>query len=246
MTAVQDHTKLSRKRNNTTRKQEVKASVQELASRAASRVKAVAAKKITPPNSAYQFEVSWRGFSGNNAQQTSLLKAISPSALPQILKNALTVPILLDIIKCVATFFVEKMDLVVNYLENLTRVPRFDTLIMFLSSSDNADLVKIWDEVFDNEATPIEYAETLRARSKTFSKNVTRRACIQSTAPSDDKAQQVSTLPSSTSCTVNSSCKILKCSNDPFESQIISSTTFLSIYRDVKSTLQLLLLSCWT
>ncbi|XP_007205290.1 RNA polymerase II-associated protein 3 isoform X3 [Prunus persica] len=157
MTAVQDHTK----RNNTTRNPEVKASVQELASRAASRVKAVAAEKIKPPNSAYQFEVSWRGFSGDNARQTSLLKAISPSALPQIFKNALTVPILLDIIKCVATFFVEEMDLAVNYLENLTRVPRFDTLIMFLSSSDNADLVKIWDEVFDNEATPIEYAEKL-------------------------------------------------------------------------------------
>ncbi|CAL2244807.1 unnamed protein product [Prunus armeniaca] len=108
MTAVQDHTK----RNNTTRKQEVKASVQELASRATSRVKAVAAEKITPPNSAYQFE------------------AISPSALPQIFKNALTVPILLDIIN-------EEMDLAVNYLDNLTRVPRFDTLIMFLSSSDN-------------------------------------------------------------------------------------------------------------
>ncbi|PQQ12788.1 RNA polymerase II-associated protein 3 isoform X5 [Prunus yedoensis var. nudiflora] len=137
------------------------ASVQELASRAASRVKAVAAEKITPPNSAYQFEVSLRGFFGDNARQTSLLKAISPSALPQIFKNALTVPILLDIIKCVATFFVEKMDLAVNCLENLTKVPRFDTLIMFLSSSDNADLVKIWDEVFDNEATPIEYAETL-------------------------------------------------------------------------------------
>ncbi|PQP96112.1 RNA polymerase II-associated protein 3 isoform X1 [Prunus yedoensis var. nudiflora] len=157
MTAVQDHTK----RNNTTREQEVKASVQELASRAASRVKAVAAEKITPPNSAYQFEVSWRGLSGDNARQTSLLKAISPSALPQIFKNALTVSILLDIIKCVATFFVEEMDLAVNYLENLTRVPRFDTLIMFLSSSDKADLVKIWDEVFDNEATPIEYAEKL-------------------------------------------------------------------------------------
>ncbi|CAB4267548.1 unnamed protein product [Prunus armeniaca] len=59
-------------RNSTTRKQEVKASIQELDSRIASRVKA----------------------------------AISPSALPQIFKNALTVPILLDIIKYVATFFV--------------------------------------------------------------------------------------------------------------------------------------------
>ncbi|CAL8137732.1 unnamed protein product [Prunus armeniaca] len=133
MTAVQDHTK----RNNTTRKQEVKASVQELASRATSRVKAVAAEKITPPNSAYQFE------------------AISPSALPQIFKNALTVPILLDIIN-------EEMDLAVNYLDNLTRVPRFDTLIMFLSSSDNDAMhASIWDEVLDNEATPIEYAEKL-------------------------------------------------------------------------------------
>ncbi|CAL8107970.1 unnamed protein product [Prunus armeniaca] len=75
-------------RNSTTRKQEVKASIQELDSRIASRVKAVADEKITPPNSAYQFE------------------AISPSALPQIFKNALTVPILLDIIKYVATFFV--------------------------------------------------------------------------------------------------------------------------------------------
>ncbi|CAL8166209.1 unnamed protein product [Prunus armeniaca] len=70
MTAVQDHTKI----NNTTRKQEVKASIQELASRAASRVKAVAAENITPPNSAYQFEVSWRGLAGDNARQTSLLK----------------------------------------------------------------------------------------------------------------------------------------------------------------------------
>ncbi|CAL8130928.1 unnamed protein product [Prunus armeniaca] len=68
------------------------------------------------------------------------------------------------------------MDLAVNYLDNLTRVPRFDTLIMFLSSSDNAEytyinvvyqsqrlilLRYIWDEVLDNEATPIEYAEKL-------------------------------------------------------------------------------------
>ncbi|CAL2249948.1 unnamed protein product [Prunus armeniaca] len=113
--------------------------MRELASRAASRVKAVAAEKITPPNSAYQFEVSWR-FSGDNARRTSLLKAISPSALPQIFKNSLTVPILLDIIKCAATFFVEEMDLAVNYLENLTRVPRFDTLIVFLSSLDNASM----------------------------------------------------------------------------------------------------------
>ncbi|CAL2244800.1 unnamed protein product, partial [Prunus armeniaca] len=84
-----------------------------------------------------------------------------------------------------------------------------------------ADVVKIWDEVLDNEATPIEYAEKLD--------NLHTKYC-----PKQCKAQQVSTLPSSTSCIVNSSCKILKCSNNRSESQMISWTTFLSIYRDVK------------
>ncbi|KAI9186537.1 hypothetical protein LWI28_018285 [Acer negundo] len=149
------------KRNHRTRKQELKASVQELASRAASRAMAEAAKKITPPKSAYDFEVSWRGFSGDRALQACLLKATSPSALPQIFKNALSAPILVDIIKCVATFFTEEMDLAVKYLENLTKVPRFDMLIMCLSSTDKADLQKIWNETFCNEATSIEYAEIL-------------------------------------------------------------------------------------
>ncbi|KAK3198906.1 hypothetical protein Dsin_022321 [Dipteronia sinensis] len=149
------------KRNHRTRKQELKASVQELASRAASRAMAEAAKKITPPKSAYDFEVLWRGFSGDCTLQACLLKAASPSALPQIFKNALSAPVLVDIIKCVATFFTEEMDLAVKYLENLTKVPRFDMLIMCLSSTDKADLQKIWNETFCNEATSIEYAEIL-------------------------------------------------------------------------------------
>ncbi|KAB5556023.1 hypothetical protein DKX38_006932 [Salix brachista] len=122
-------------KNNRTRRQELKISVIELASQAASRAMAEAAKNITP-NSAYQFEVSWRGFSGDRALQTHLLKVTSPSALPQIFKNALSVPILIDIIKRVASFFIDDMDLAVKYLENLTKVPRFGVLIMCLSSTD--------------------------------------------------------------------------------------------------------------
>lgn len=60
--------------NQVARKQEPKASVQELASRAASLAMNGTAKNITPPTSAYQFEVSWRGLSGNRALQASLLK----------------------------------------------------------------------------------------------------------------------------------------------------------------------------
>ncbi|KAG7968358.1 hypothetical protein I3843_08G150700 [Carya illinoinensis] len=155
------------KKNQRTGTQDLNKSVQEIASQAASRAMAEAAKNITTPNSAYQFEVSWRGLSGDHALQARLLKAVSPTTLPQIFKNALSAYLLMDIIKCVATFFTEEMDLAVKYVENLTKVSRFDLLVMCLSSSDRDDLHKIWDEVFCSKATPIEYAEILdNLRSK--------------------------------------------------------------------------------
>ncbi|KAA8536735.1 hypothetical protein F0562_029213 [Nyssa sinensis] len=96
------------------------ASVQELASRA----KAEAAKNITPRNSAYQFE------------------ATSPLALPLIFKNALPSPILIDIIKCISTFFSEEMDLAVNYLENLTK--------FLLLPSSSRPLVPVFFDTVDH------------------------------------------------------------------------------------------------
>ncbi|KAK8589185.1 hypothetical protein V6N13_088051 [Hibiscus sabdariffa] len=149
------------KRNTKTRKQELKPLVQELASRAASRARVDAAKNIRPANTAYQFEVSWKALSGDRSLQTHLLKVTSPTALPRIFKDAMSASMLVDIVKCVATFFREEMDLAIKYLENLTKVPRFDMLILFLSPTDKADLLKVWDEVFCIEATPIECAEIL-------------------------------------------------------------------------------------
>ncbi|TYG49882.1 hypothetical protein ES288_D10G129900v1 [Gossypium darwinii] len=66
---------------------------------------AEAAKSISPPNTAYQFEVSCRALSGDRSLQAHLLKVTSPSALPQIFKNAMSASMLVDIVKCVATFF---------------------------------------------------------------------------------------------------------------------------------------------
>ncbi|TYH76860.1 hypothetical protein ES332_D04G115100v1 [Gossypium tomentosum] len=66
---------------------------------------AEAAKSISPPNTAYQFEVSCRALSGDRSPQAHLLKVTSPSALPQIFKNVMSASMLVDIVKCVATFF---------------------------------------------------------------------------------------------------------------------------------------------
>ncbi|KAL0422101.1 UNVERIFIED_CONTAM: RNA polymerase II-associated protein 3 [Sesamum latifolium] len=147
------------KRKTKDSKQEVRELVQELAAKAASLAKAEAAKNIVPPNSAYQFEVSWRGLSGDRDLQARLLKVTSPTALPGIFKNALSASILVDIIRCLATFFTEDMALGVGYLQNLAKIPRFDMIIMCLSPMDKADLSKIWNEVFSKGTT--DYADIL-------------------------------------------------------------------------------------
>ncbi|XXG53978.1 hypothetical protein AAC387_Pa03g1975 [Persea americana] len=151
----------SKNSNVGNRKQQLKASVQELASQAAARAMAAAAKNITTPQSAYQFEVSWRALSDDPVLQARLLKTIPPTTLPQLFKNALSAPILIDIIKCVATFFMEETELAVTILYNLSRVSRFDMIILCLSAGDKADLCKIWDEVFSSVVVPAHQAEML-------------------------------------------------------------------------------------
>lgn len=147
------------KRSSINGEHELKTSAQVLAARAATLAKAEAAKNIAPPNSAYEFEVSWRGLSGDRSLQAQLLKATPPTSLPQIFKNALSSSLLMDILRCIATFFIEDVDLAVKFLENLTRIPRFEMIVMCLSSADKADLSRIWDEVFSQ--TPPEHAEIL-------------------------------------------------------------------------------------
>ncbi|KAL1208360.1 Outer envelope protein 64 [Cardamine amara subsp. amara] len=152
-------TQASGQGNPVSRKLELKPSVQELAAHAASLAMVEVSKNIKAPKSAYEFENTWRSFSSDRSLQTQLLKVMTPSSLPQVFKNALTSPVLVDIIKCVASFFTEDMDLAVKYIENLTKVPRFNMLIMCLTSTEKNELLKIWDDAFCNKATPMEYAE---------------------------------------------------------------------------------------
>jgi tetratricopeptide (TPR) repeat protein len=76
-------------------------------------------------------------------------------------KDALSAPLLMDIIRCVEHFFMENADFVVQFLENLTKIGRFDMTIMCLSTKDKAALRQMWDEVFVNERVPVDLQEAL-------------------------------------------------------------------------------------
>ncbi|XP_062180792.1 uncharacterized protein LOC133885153 isoform X2 [Phragmites australis] len=138
------------------------ASVQDLASRAASRYMSSTVKSVKTPKTAYDFEVSWRALSDDIAQQIQLLKSIPPASLPEIFKNALSAGFLIDIMKRATSIFRDDAALAVSILENLAKVPRFDLIIMCLSSMHKSELRKIWDQVFLDERVSADQMEILR------------------------------------------------------------------------------------
>ncbi|KAL5203254.1 hypothetical protein ABZP36_014206 [Zizania latifolia] len=143
------------------------ASIQDLASRAASRYMASTVKSMKTPKTAYDFEVSWRALSDDTAQQIQLLKSIPPASLPEIFKNALSAAFLIDIVKCTTSIFREDAVLAVSILENLAKVPRFDLIIMCLSSMHKSELRKVWDQIFIAETASSDLVEALmQLRSK--------------------------------------------------------------------------------
>ncbi|GJM94492.1 hypothetical protein PR202_ga11139 [Eleusine coracana subsp. coracana] len=129
------------------------ASIQELASRAASLYMSSTVKSVKTPKTAYDFEFHAFLFDW---------QSIPPASLPEIFKNSLSAAFLVDIVKCSASIFrictchILRDDgvLAVSFLENLAKVPRFDLIIMCLSSINKSELRKIWDQIFlDNAST---------------------------------------------------------------------------------------------
>ncbi|VAH01747.1 unnamed protein product [Triticum turgidum subsp. durum] len=137
-------------------------SVQELASRAASRYISNTVKSVKTPKTAYDFEVSWRAISDDLTQQIQLLKSIRPERLPEIFKDALSSAFLIDIVKCTASIFRDDAVLAVSILENLAKVSRFDLIIMCLSPMHKSELRKIWSQTFLVETASPDQVEALR------------------------------------------------------------------------------------
>ncbi|XP_003569065.1 RNA polymerase II-associated protein 3 [Brachypodium distachyon] len=137
-------------------------SVQDLASRAASRYMSSTVKSVKTPKTAYDFEVSWRAISDDPAHQIQLLKSIPPASLPEIFKNALSSAFLIDIVKCTASIFWDDAELAVSILENLAKVSRFDLIIMCLSPMHKSELRKIWAQTFLAETASTDKVEALR------------------------------------------------------------------------------------
>ncbi|CAK9881779.1 unnamed protein product [Sphagnum jensenii] len=126
---------------------EVVLSTQAAAARAAANVTAGLGKNLVSPKTSYEFEAVWKGLSGNRSSQAHLLKIMDPLSLPKLFKDSLGAPLLMEIIQSLPLLLQDNAGLVVNILENLSKVGRFSMTVMFLTVKDKAVMRQLWDNV---------------------------------------------------------------------------------------------------
>eukprot|EP00106_Octopus_bimaculoides_P007571 XP_014775013.1 PREDICTED: sperm-associated antigen 1-like [Octopus bimaculoides] len=99
--------------------------------------------KATP----YEFLKAWNSLKtlNNTKPYADLLAQVSPKDLPMVISNKLDASMLNLIIQCVSEHYTDKdsAEVGLEYLINLTKVARFQTIAMFLSSKEKSDLLSL-------------------------------------------------------------------------------------------------------
>lgn len=104
-------------------------------------------EKATP----YEFITAWNSLKQSTDLQpyADLLRQIPPKELPKVISNKLDGGMLSKIAKCVAEKFTGEDDLSTSYqiLMNVSKVPRFDTIAMFMSKEEKKDIETVLKKV---------------------------------------------------------------------------------------------------
>ncbi len=76
-----------------------------------------------------------------------LLKSVPPAQLPALFKTSLEPSLLASILETFLNTSNENSDIVVGYLEALSKVPRLSTIILFLSEGERTVLRRLVEKV---------------------------------------------------------------------------------------------------
>lgn len=112
------------------------------------------------PKTAAQFLIEWRR---NKSQdfRYKYLKQMPAQSLPKVFQESMESDVFTDILEVLRTQFMPKSELVFDYVENLTRVKRFKTLVMFMSNKDREGLRTLFEYCKTNENIAEENVEHL-------------------------------------------------------------------------------------
>ncbi|XP_077449936.1 RNA polymerase II-associated protein 3 [Stigmatopora argus] len=100
-----------------------------------------------PPSKSFQLEADLRTIGNQPEVVYAYLKQIKPEAYVQIFQSSLEPNILFQILQTIRDFYIKNESAMVtmDILESLSSVRRFDTAIMFMSSSEKEVLKDVFD-----------------------------------------------------------------------------------------------------
>lgn len=104
------------------------------------------ATKVPPrPMSSYQLQADWKLVRSNLDKVYNYVKQIPPSSYPKLFGESLDADVLVTLLRAFSDCFLPAGESVSEHLQWLTRVKRFDMVIMFLSAAERSVVSKIFD-----------------------------------------------------------------------------------------------------
>ncbi|KIP04334.1 hypothetical protein PHLGIDRAFT_76108, partial [Phlebiopsis gigantea 11061_1 CR5-6] len=103
------------------------------------------------PLSLFNFVRSWDALSSPQARWT-FLESVHPTSLPSLFKTSLETPLLVKMLETFKVVLdnapeVEVKESIKTYLLNMARVPRFTTIVLFMSKIERQLVKEVWDGV---------------------------------------------------------------------------------------------------
>ncbi|KAH9480186.1 RNA polymerase II-associated protein 3 [Psilocybe cubensis] len=100
-----------------------------------------------PPSTLFEFSKAWYGIK-DPWERWALMNTIPPSSLPELCKTSLEPSLLVSILDVFLTVLGTSNNLhkqtIHAYMDNMTRIPRFSTVVLFLSKPEKEVAREVW------------------------------------------------------------------------------------------------------
>ncbi|KAK0487272.1 hypothetical protein IW261DRAFT_1446869 [Armillaria novae-zelandiae] len=104
------------------------------------------APSVPMPKSLYDLTKAW-DMHRSSAERFQIITSIPPAQLPALFKTSLEPSLLASILEMFLNASSENSDVVVRYLEALSKVPRLSTIVLFLSEGERTVLRRLVEKV---------------------------------------------------------------------------------------------------
>jgi len=106
----------------------------------------VTSKPYPVPRNGAEFERVWKRLNNEHDGHLELIRALSPDMVSSIFRTGITAHILTGVIRlCLEGYISNTLSTSTGILNEITKTPRFDMAVMFITGTERKELQGIWD-----------------------------------------------------------------------------------------------------